>query len=175
MNTAKVIQLRPETSQKRHSKSFRKYQALLTGKRALTKNEIMAFCWAMNGVKAIKLDGPDRAILMALFNSVPERPITAEQTEFGLAWLVNHMLKKNGEPRLRCPLSDDQIEILRNFKRFTWAGLFNTQEHFGNYNSFCKSYVPVWRVYDKKGNSFDYAVIGGGPGGSVDVVINPRD
>lgn len=173
MQTANVIKLdsrRPKP--KARSKSFRKYQTLLTGKRAMTKNEIMGFCWAMNGVKAIKLDSTDRRELMELFEAKAERPITKEQTEFGIAWLRKYCFKANGEPRKRCPLDRKQQAIVEHFNSFAWVGIYNTQEHFGNWNG-CKSYVPVWRVFGTHGGYFDYAVIGGGPGGSVELVLNP--
>lgn len=151
------------------SKTFKRHADRLKGKVALTKTEINALCWILNGVKAANVTAEERAELVDLLDSRDERPITAEQSKFGLEWLRKTCFKLNGETRLRCPLGNREVAILRNFKCFKWVGIYNTQEHYGNYG--CKSYVPVWRTYDKRGHYFDYVVIAGGPGGGVELVI----
>jgi len=174
MQNAQLIKVNFRKTEKR-SKSFLKYQALLTGKKPLTKIEINSFCWALNGVKAVNLNSIDRSELLELFESIPERKITKEQSDFGIEWLTNQVFKKNGEPRKNCKLDSEQQAIVKNFKCFIWSNIFNSQSHYGNYgyNSPYKSYVPVYRVYDKKGNYFEYTVLGGGPGGSIEIVLNP--
>lgn len=155
---------------KKRSRTFRRHAERLMGRAPLLENEIKALCWALNGVKAANLDDTDRRELRALLDAREERPITREHSDKGIAWLRKLCFKLNGDPRKNPPLGTRELDIVRRFKRFTWVGVYNTQEHFENWNG-CKSYVPVWRTYDKAGNYFDYAVIGGGPGGSVEVIV----
>lgn len=152
------------------SGTFKRHADRLRGRKALAKNEIMALCWALNGSKRVDLTDFERAKLRELVECKDARPITRELTKVGLEWLRRIGFKKNGEPRQSKsqPFGDRELDIIRNFARFAWVGIYNTQEHFGNYNG-AKSYTPIWRVYAKDGTSFDYAVAGGY--GGFDVVI----
>ncbi len=162
-------------SKLKRSRTFRRHADRLKGRAALLENEIKALCWALNGVKAANLGADDREELRALLDAREERPITREHAAKGIEWLRRLTFKANGEVRQSksMPFDKREVGIIRNFKRFTWVGVFNTQEHFGNFNG-CKSYVPVWRTYAKDGSYFDYVAIGGGPGGGVDIHIVGR-
>ncbi len=152
------------------STTFKKYADLLVGRRALTEGEIKGLCWALNGVKRVNLTDMQRADLRTLIKTQDERPITRAQTKFGRAWLKRVAFKLNGEPRKNCKLGDCEQAIVKNFSHFRWVGIHNTQEDYAG-SGYHKSYTGVWRCYDKAGNYFDYYVLAGGPGGSVDLVV----
>lgn len=89
-----------------------------------------------------------------LFDHYTEPLITEEQSEKGLAWLLNQWKTPAGRVRKNNPFGERETEIISNFSYFTLEEFANVGRHF-NY------FVPVYCCYDKFGNSFSYYVNGG--------------
>jgi len=77
--------------------------------------------------------------------------ITSDQALFGIEWLNNYMLKKNGEPRQQKdnPFKKEHIEIMKNFSHFKLIGFKNFRKGYGWHR-------PVYRAFSKNGKCFDY-------------------
>lgn len=144
------------------SKTMQKYMRLLHQEKAMTENEIKGLCWALNGVKKVNLTADERTKLHEMLERRSERAITKEQAKFGIKWLKTKAFKLNGEARKNCTLGEREQRIVKNFSHFKFAGVYNSQESFGNGHSLYKQYVPIWRTYAKDGSYFDYVVMSSG-------------
>lgn len=82
--------------------------------------------------------------------------LTQEHTEKGINYLRSKLLKSNGQPRntkqVRDFTCDRIINIINNFSHFEFICFECVWVGYGNNHQ----YNPVWRTYDKDGNSFDY-------------------
>lgn len=102
-----------------------------------------------------------------------EYKITAEQTEKGRAWLLDQAFKPSrlqevlsnrkfsgADLRKSQPFGNRELEILIDFSHFTFTGLFDAgtpyQNNMGYYN-----YLPIYKVHDTEGYTFEYYVMGG--------------
>lgn len=86
------------------------------------------------------------------------RKITSEQTYFGKSWLKNYFFKLNGEPRggRRTEyVSSRTLEIARNVSRFEFVGV----QVLASSGWYPCQFVPIYRAFNRKGESFDYAPI----------------
>lgn len=75
--------------------------------------------------------------------------ISSELSDKGFKYLWDQNFKKNGSPRKNAWGSFEQA-CLKRFSHFTFSGLYNISQ-----NSLIQ-YVPVYRVWDTEGNSFEY-------------------
>lgn len=81
-----------------------------------------------------------------------EHSITKERSDFGIEFLIKRYFKLDGSPRSKCPFGVREERILKSFKRFTFVGLLANCNAVGSYRWF----TPVYRVYSKSGEYFDY-------------------
>lgn len=83
-----------------------------------------------------------------------EYKITDEQTEKGKKWLFSKYLTPQTEKeRKHNPFNNTQIDILKDFSHFTFNGLANI-----SHSSFVNHFMPIYSVYDTKGNYFQYHI-----------------
>lgn len=75
--------------------------------------------------------------------------ISSDLADKGFKYLWEKNFKKNGSPRKNAWGSFEQA-CLKRFSHFTFSGLYDLSQ-----NSFTQ-YVPVYRVWDTEGNSFEY-------------------
>lgn len=144
------------------SKTYLRHKARIEGKSPLTKTEIQSFCWVLNGSKKTAVTADERYTLLFMVDSDFSRPITAEQTALGIDWLKRTAFRLNGDARTSSPFTFEQHAIIRDFARFAWVGVYNSADDRYPH------YTPVWRVFDSKGNHFDYHVSGGYGGTVID-------
>lgn len=89
-----------------------------------------------------------------------EYDITKEQSEFGINWLKKQLFKSNGEPRNNKKIDElncDRVRnIVKSFKKFTFVGYHMSYR----YGSRAEPLSPVYRVYSKNGEYFDYTIAG---------------
>jgi hypothetical protein len=144
--------------------TLEKYERLIAGRKRWAKQEI-------NGLrKAIGYsrwsEGEDRDNRLRLLEKMSEAltenkswPITAEQTEQGIEYLRRLLLKTNGERtrnKVAQKFTDEQVDIVRKFKRFTFVGL---HEVYSDYDGRLQDTLPIYRVHSRDGKHFDYAPI----------------
>jgi hypothetical protein len=148
------------------SKTCKKYLDLIK-KRKFTKIEIQSFRKALNGCSTISVE--EQVLLKNKFYEAvgSKRPIniTKEQSDFGIAWLRNKAFKLNGESRKSSPFGMREENVIRNFKKFEFCGLYDIN-HFGNHSN----YTPIFRVIDIDGNEFEYTIYGGYGGVTIEIV-----
>jgi hypothetical protein len=86
------------------------------------------------------------------------KKITAEQSNFGKAWLKDYFFKKNGETRSgkRTEYVGTRVlEISKSVSKFEFVGVIGLMNSYGDYIQF----IPLYRTYNRKGQYFDYAPI----------------
>lgn len=87
---------------------------------------------------------------------IKPRKITAEQTKFGKAWLKDFYFTKSGKPRRGKRtqyINQHELDIAKSVSRFEFVGVA-VQASSGWYP--CQV-LPIYRAYNRKGESFDYA------------------
>ena len=106
-----------------------------------TENEIIYFRKFIRG-------GEHGRYLLSLFKQ--EYSITQEQTIKGIEYLRNTVFKKNGKFRntKNMPFGEREIDIIKDFKEFKFVALYPI--------GYAAYYLPVYRVIDNQGNSFEY-------------------
>lgn len=86
------------------------------------------------------------------------RKITKEQTEFGKAWLKDFFFKKDGAPRSGKRtqyINQFELNIAKSVTRFEFVGVAVQAS-----DGWCPCQVlPIYRAYNRKGQSFDYAPV----------------
>ena len=121
---------------------YTKHSNELLKKEVLTEKEILLLVHRANRGIKINWDGFEGT------------RITPEQTEKGLAWLMNQWKTPSGKERKHNPYRLWEMEILKNFECFEFIGLYNG----GNmYHDF---YLPIYRVHSYS-DCFEYIVKGG--------------
>jgi len=102
--------------------------------------------------------------LITFFGDHAPFELTWVQQEKGLEWLKNRIFTKSGNIRNTQETNEisnrtnalEQIaEMIKNFDRFEFADLVPQNRFTGGFNPF---FLPVYRLYDKRGNFFDYTV-----------------
>jgi len=130
-------------------------EALLM-KDSLSKSEIQFLINRMN--KDLEDNESNHLGALALINGIRGKVtpdgnegfgIGAEQTAQGLAWLKKHQRDLDGR----------QKEILDHFDHFRFVGT-EERRRYGLAGSMNSSRVPVYRVFDSAGSSFDYVGAG---------------
>lgn len=79
-----------------------------------------------------------------------ELNISAQQTRKGLDFLLNQWKTPTGKERTQNPFGYREQNILENFSHFTLSGFYNAG------NAYHDFYLPLYTVYSKSGNSFEY-------------------
>lgn len=139
---------------------FKKYTKRIAGRASWGENEIRGLAKLLNSKRfGITERGCERFFMI---NEIERRlneatrtwPITKEQSSKGIEYLRRRYFKKNGEPRKLCPFSETAQNIIRNFKRFEFVGLY---EHATTAGSM--GYLPIYRVISKHGSYFDYSPV----------------
>lgn len=87
----------------------------------------------------------------AIFSNGPLK-ITPEQTEKGLAWLMDKWKTPRGVVRKRNPFKQREQNILEHFDHFELGSFYDGGSWVRSY------YYPIYRVYNKRGRYFDYIV-----------------
>ena len=107
-----------------------------------TENEIIYF-------RKFIRTSEQRKYLLSLFKE--EYSITKEQTIKGIEYLRNTVFKKNGKFRntKNMPFGEREIDVIKDFKEFKFVGLSSVSQY-------TLYYIPVYRVIDNQGNSFEY-------------------
>lgn len=59
--------------------------------------------------------------------------------------------------RKNCPLGEREIYILLDFDHFTFTGYYDGTSYGQGVMGF-KSLLPLWKCYDKEGDSFEYYI-----------------
>jgi hypothetical protein len=140
------------------SAAFKKYSALLTGNKPLTKTEIGSLASILAASKKTSLKDHERHELFAMLNAKRSRPIFPDHEQQGIDWLRKTAFRTDGvTPRQTkdFPFGLIEIEVIKDFSHFTWEGFEDLSA--GHYSHF----VPVWRVHSKHNTaSFVYYVCG---------------
>jgi hypothetical protein len=145
-------------------------------KARIAKQDINAISKFLGSLRYGNTTNSDKTAAQFMLDLIEEKDggyrLTKEQTEFGIQWLRDRYIKKDG--RMRKALEKDfmsyehdiVMDIIRNFKEFRFIG------YYAEWNSFFKEYchfVPVYRVHGKNGDSFDYSPVYMG-----EPIINPE-
>lgn len=129
---------------KRHLKHAR------TPKMVWTESEILSARMSIH-----RLNSDEAWTLIEMLNETGGYSITEEQSDKGISYLRSKIFNLKGEKRnsayARC-FNDEEIEILRDFKEFTFEGVRY------DFNHYCERYntSPIYRVHSKGGGYFDY-------------------
>lgn len=86
------------------------------------------------------------------------RKITREQTQFGKAWLKDYFFKMDGTPRSGKRteyVSGCTLRIAKSVVRFEFVGV----QVLASSGWYPCQVVPIYRAFNLKGESFDYAPI----------------
>lgn len=120
-------------------------------KKVITESEILAIKRCIN---------PSSTLPKRMKNALDEIAcnleidITPEQTKKGIDYLRKSMFKKGGVLRDLKNWPEDlqsfEIEIVRDFKKFTFCGFYNISENYYDH------FVPVYKVISKSGSWFTY-------------------
>jgi len=118
--------------------------------------------------------------LIAFFESRAPFELTWMQQEKGLEWLKNRIFTKSGNIRNTQETNEisnrtnalEQIaEMVKNFDRFEFVDFVPQNRFTRGLNPFL---LPVYRLYDKQGNFFDYTV-SVGQIEIIDLVYNTKE
>ena len=96
---------------------------------------------------------------------IEDKAITPEQTEKGLAWLLNQWKTPLGKERTSNPFGYREEEILEDFDHFTLAYIYDAATYFQSQHGI-KNFVRVYRVVNRDGDSFQYY----GQGGNINII-----
>lgn len=138
------------------TKTLNQWLKVLKTKKVLTKTDIQSLCNSANRMRWLEKNEVRLINAQTLLNKVyygtVEFKITREQSQFGIEYLMRRYFKKDGSLRKRTyeTLGDREIDILRNFKRFSFVGI---QGDHSQYNTL---YNIVYRIYGQDGMYFDY-------------------
>lgn len=142
----------------------------LLNKKVLSYQEILNLKKRLNGYSKSRENRLKDKIGANDYQWLDEYAITPEHTKKGLDWLnkitykPSHYAKHNWDldccVRSNCPLGYREIEILEHFSHFTFTGFYDSATYTANEMGY-HGYLPIWRVYAKDGDSFEYYVASG--------------
>ena len=140
----------------KENKRLKRLLGLLSQK-VLTQSDIRALKTALNLTSKI-----NKADFVKIVNHCNGFDITKEHSDIGIEYLRKTFFKKNGDPRRAAfdDLTDHDINVLRNFKKFKFIGFeVNRLNHniFNNNTNQC--FEIVYRVIAKNGDWFDYLAV----------------
>ena len=144
----------------KENKRLKRLLGLLSQK-VLTQSDIrslkimLGFCTPFEGFD-------QKEALNNMIKSCNGFDITKEHSDIGIEYLTKTFFKKNGDPRKAAfnDLTDHDINVLRNFKKFKFIGFeVNRLNHniFNNNTNQC--FEIVYRVIAKNGDWFDYLAV----------------
>jgi hypothetical protein len=107
--------------------------------KVVTENEINLLKNRLNKGEVIDLS--------VIYNN--EIEITSEQTEKGIAFLLNQWETPKGKERLNNPFGYREKETLETFERFYFVGFYDAG------NSYIKQMLPIYLVCGKE-TTFEY-------------------
>ena len=88
--------------------------------------------------------------------------ITKEHSDIGIEYLTKTFFKKDGDPRKAAfdDLTDHDIEVLRNFKKFKFIGFERSRiNYYTNDNHTNQCFEIIYRVIAKNGDWFEYLAV----------------
>ena len=141
----------------KENKRLKRLLGLLSQK-VLTQSDIrslkimLGFCTPFEGFD-------QKEALNNMIKSCNGFDITKEHSNIGIEYLTKTFFKKNGDPRQAAfdDLTDHDINILRNFKKFKFVGFDLYRPHFQD--SQYDQYEIIYRVIAKNGDWFDYLAV----------------
>ena len=92
----------------------------------------------------------NRGEIIERYHDLEYIPITPEQTEKGIKFLLNLYKTPTGKIRKRNPFSDWQAEVLETFVEFAFVGFYNNSS-----NGFVINNYPIYSVCGADGD-FEY-------------------
>ena len=137
------------------TKLYKKYLTIIENG-DIQEKEIISLRSALNNKRFDEDEQED--LLNRLYDN--EMRISSTQTEKGLKWLLNEWKTPRGIERKNNPFGYREEDILTNFSHFTLSGLYDAINSF-QYDLGIHNYLPVYTVYAKDGNSFEYYTKGG--------------
>ena len=136
----------------KHSKLYEKYSSIITSG-YIEEGQVISMRVALNSNnKSMTVEEREELIGMV---QEKELNLTWTQTEKGLRFLKNLIVTPTGRDRKNNPFNGKQTDIINNFKKFTLNGLQDQMNKYGR-SMGINRFLPIWRVYCKGGNYFDY-------------------
>ena len=137
----------------KENKRLKRLLGLLSQK-VLTQSDIRSLKTALNLTSKI-----NKADFVKIVNHCNGFDITKEHSDIGIEYLRKTFFKKNGDPRRAAfdDLTDHDINVLRNFKKFKFDGFDLYRPHFQD--SQYDQYEIIYRVIAKNGDWFDYLAV----------------
>jgi hypothetical protein len=136
----------------KENKRLKRLLGLLSQK-VLTQSDIRSLKTALGRYSNLK-----STEFLTMINLCDSFDITQEHSDIGIEYLRKTFFKKNGDPRKAAfdDLTDHDINVLRNFKKFKFIGFHLYHEGFDFQSNV---YEIVYRVIAKNGDWFDYLAV----------------
>ena len=136
----------------KENKRLKRLLGLLSQK-VLTQSDIRSLKTALGRYSNLK-----STEFLTMINLCDSFDITKEHSDIGIEYLRKTFFKKNGDPRKAAfdDLTDHDINVLRNFKKFKFIGFHLYHEGFDFQSNV---YEIVYRVVAKNGDWFDYLAV----------------
>jgi hypothetical protein len=137
----------------KENKRLKRLLGLLSQK-VLTQSDIRSLKTALNLTSKI-----NKADFVEIVNHCNGFDITKEHSDIGIKYLTKTFFKKNGDPRKTAfdDLTDHDINVLKNFKKFKFVGFDLYRPHFQERQY--DQYEIIYRVIAKNGDWFDYLAV----------------
>ena len=137
----------------KENKRLKRLLGLLSQK-VLTQSDIRSLKKALGRYSNLK-----STEFLTMINLCDSFDITEEHSDIGIEYLRKTFFKKNGDPRRAAfdDLTDHDINVLRNFKKFKFVGFDLYRPHFQD--SQYDQYEIIYRVIAKNGDWFDYLAV----------------
>ena len=138
------------------SKLFYKYQNLLK-QSILTETDIISLKSRLGwNPKSLTKSEVGDLLDITIYGNCKEYDITDEHSQKGIDYLTRKCLKANGsnrETKQVRNLSREFFDAIKDFSHFKFVGFESV-----DYNIYSRrdQYMPVWRLYTKSGEYFDY-------------------
>lgn len=123
----------------------------LLSQKTLTQSDIRSLKTALNLTSKI-----NKVDFVNIVNHCGGFNITKEHSDKGIGYLTKTFFKKDGNPNKASLdyLTSQDVEVLRNFKKFKFVGFGLYREN--EYNSQYDQYEIIYRVIAKNGGWFNY-------------------
>jgi hypothetical protein len=135
------------------TKLYKKYAAKIRNSE-MGETDIIALRSALGSYRRTSLIYAEKITLFGLISQYTPR-ICDEQARKGIAWLRDQWKTPKGIERKRNPFSYRETVVLDNFSHFTLVDLQDAATCTAISRGL-HSYLPVYRVHDTAGRSFDY-------------------
>ena len=136
----------------KENKRLKRLLGLLSQK-VLTQSDIRSLKKALGRYSNLK-----STEFLTMINLCDSFDITEEHSDIGIEYLRKTFFKKNGDPRKAAydDITDHDINVLRNFKKFKFIGFHLYHEGFDFQSNV---YEIVYRVVAKNGDWVDYLAV----------------